>query len=223
MPSVTWFSFPQDKPPAKERLLLVFDAAGEPPDAGLMGTSEVAVGYWTGDGFRLLEDRGTSLRVMFWARLQPCLPEGIRLQPQPDSAQTFASDSALYSEPTIDDFLDNIRWHLAEAIKRAQASIGRIKSDHAARGILRSGMTYRQIFGVVTDEFEAGTRAVLGELRRAVRITTLDRQALREVTVQELQDFAIQAKALIEIPTPEMGGNILQIAGRSPHLSHSPV
>jgi hypothetical protein len=89
----------------------------------------------------------------------------------------------MYSQPTINDFLDNIRWHLAEAIKRAQATIGGIKSDHAGRGILHSSMTYQRIFAAVNDEFETGTRAVLGELRRAVRITTLDRRTLREVTV----------------------------------------
>jgi hypothetical protein len=52
----------------------------------------------------------------------------------------------VFAEPTINDFLDNLRWHLAKAMTRAGESIARIKGDHAGGGILNSSMTYQRIF-----------------------------------------------------------------------------
>jgi hypothetical protein len=103
----------------------------------------------------------------------------------------------MFAEPTINDFRENVRWHLAEAMTRAQGSIAAIKADHASRGILQSGMTYQRIFATVRDEFDAGTRTALGELKRAVRATKLDRDDLRQTTTQCLTDFENQAKALV--------------------------
>ncbi|MGY4624563.1 hypothetical protein [Bradyrhizobium sp. USDA 4486] len=65
----------------KERLLLIISAAGQPPDARLLGKSEVTVGFWTGDSFRHLED-GERPIVTHWARLADCLPPGVELAAQ---------------------------------------------------------------------------------------------------------------------------------------------
>jgi hypothetical protein len=100
-------------------------------------------------------------------------------------------------KPTLNDFRDNVRWHLAEAITGARTAIAHMMSEHAGRGILKSSATYRRKFAIVRQEFDAGTRIALGELRRAVRTTKLDRAELRRATLQCLANFAIEAKALI--------------------------
>jgi hypothetical protein len=83
--TIEWNVYPLQIPPAKERLLLIVSAAGQPPSLKLIGKSEVAIGYWTGDAFRVmsgfLRPRLTDWQpaVTYWARLAPCLPTGIDL------------------------------------------------------------------------------------------------------------------------------------------------
>ena len=52
--TMEWNAYPLQIPPAKERLLLIVSAAGQPPSLKLIGKSEVAIGYWTGDAFRVM-------------------------------------------------------------------------------------------------------------------------------------------------------------------------
>jgi len=52
--TIEWNTYPLQIPPAKERLLLIVSAAGDPPSLKLIAKSEVVIGYWTGDSFRLL-------------------------------------------------------------------------------------------------------------------------------------------------------------------------
>jgi hypothetical protein len=83
--TIEWNAYPLQIPPANERLLLILSAAGQPPSLKLIGKSEIAIGYWTGDAFRVmsgfLRPRLTDWRpsVTHWARLAPCLPQGIDL------------------------------------------------------------------------------------------------------------------------------------------------
>jgi hypothetical protein len=87
MPTIEWNAYPLQTPPANERLLLVVSAAGQPPSLKLIGKSEVALGYWTGDSFRVmfgyLRPQLTSgdwqPAVTHWARLASGLPLGIDL------------------------------------------------------------------------------------------------------------------------------------------------
>jgi hypothetical protein len=80
MPTIEWNAYPPQIPPAKERLLLIISAAGHPPKLKLIGKSEVAIGYWTGDAFQLVSGYWRPLpAVTHWARLASCLPEGIDL------------------------------------------------------------------------------------------------------------------------------------------------
>ena len=103
----------------------------------------------------------------------------------------------MFAEPTINDFLDNLRWHLAEAMTRTTGEIARIKAEQAGRGVLNSGMTYLRTVDTVREGFDVGTRTALGELKRAVRITKLNPNDLRQATVQCLNNFSIEAKSLI--------------------------
>ena len=69
------------------RLLLIVSAAGKPPRLKLIGKSEVAIGYWTGDAFRVMSgflrpplmSTDWPPAVIHWARLAPCLPQEIDL------------------------------------------------------------------------------------------------------------------------------------------------
>jgi hypothetical protein len=47
-------------------------------DLKLMGKSEIEIGYWTGDSFRLMAG-GSRPLVTHWARLGDFLPEGVEL------------------------------------------------------------------------------------------------------------------------------------------------
>ena len=85
--TIEWSAYPLEIPPAKERLLLIVSAAGRPPSLRLIGKSEIALGYWTGDAFRgmsgflrprLMSDDWQP-PVIHWARLASCLPGGIDL------------------------------------------------------------------------------------------------------------------------------------------------
>ena len=77
--TIEWNLYPLQIPPAKERLLLIVSAAGRPPSLKLIGKSEVAVGYWTGDGFRVMS--GFLRPRLDWQPavtiLAPCLAQGI--------------------------------------------------------------------------------------------------------------------------------------------------
>jgi hypothetical protein len=85
--TIEWNVYPLQIPPANERLLLIASAAGQPPSLKLIGKSEVATGFWRGDAFRVMPGF-LRPRLMFsdwqpvvthWARLTPCLPQGIDL------------------------------------------------------------------------------------------------------------------------------------------------
>ena len=85
--TIEWSAYPLEIPPAKERLLLIVSAAGRPPSLRLIGKSEIALGYWTGDAFRgmsgflrpRLMPSDWQPVVTHWARLASCLPEEIDL------------------------------------------------------------------------------------------------------------------------------------------------
>jgi hypothetical protein len=105
----------------------------------------------------------------------------------------------LFSEPTINDYLDNLRWHLAKAATRARVAINQRKSEAAARGVLHSSRTYLTTAEEVRKEFEIGTERALGELKRVARTTKLDKNDLRQSTVQTLENFALEMKALLDV------------------------
>jgi hypothetical protein len=104
----------------------------------------------------------------------------------------------MYQRATINDYLDNLRWHLGKVDEQTRAAVAKGKAEAAARGTLRSGNTYLLIAKEARKGFETGIEKALGELKRAARITELDRTQLRELTVQALMNFAPQMKALLD-------------------------
>ena len=100
----------------------------------------------------------------------------------------------MFAEPTIEDFVARIDWHVSNALNRAHKSVGQIRSEAAAKGWLQSGRRYLVSIEAVRKEFEVGIETVLGELKRALRDTELDKHVLRETAEQHLMKFAEDAK-----------------------------
>jgi hypothetical protein len=101
----------------------------------------------------------------------------------------------MFAEPTIDDFLELIDWHIAKALDRAERSVNRVMSEASGKGTLYSGGTVTLIIEAVRTEFEAGVDAAFGELKRVISKTNLDPRELRQHTAQRLTQFATDAKA----------------------------
>jgi hypothetical protein len=90
--TIDWNVYPPRIPPVRERLLLIVSAAGQPPSLKLIGKSEVALGYWTGDAFRVMSGSTAAdvyrlaaggyplgeTSVMFAPRDRPCSRPKIR-------------------------------------------------------------------------------------------------------------------------------------------------
>jgi hypothetical protein len=102
----------------------------------------------------------------------------------------------MFAEPTIGDFLDNVRWHLNKASTNAAQAVNAVRAQLAASGRLQSGVEIIMVFEAVRKEFDAGIDVAFGELKRTARRTKLDRSDLREATVSCLENFTIEMKAL---------------------------
>ena len=69
MPSIKWIPAGADRPPLKERLLLM-------SNDGTIGLSNVEVGFWDGEQFRFTQGKQHLAKlVIWWARLEPALPK----------------------------------------------------------------------------------------------------------------------------------------------------
>jgi hypothetical protein len=101
----------------------------------------------------------------------------------------------MFAEPAINDFIFNIRWHLEKALTNVRNRVGDIGASHAQRGLGMSGVVIAAIFADVQKEFEEGIADALGELKRAIRTTKLDRHELRQAALQCLENFTIGCKA----------------------------
>jgi hypothetical protein len=102
----------------------------------------------------------------------------------------------MFSEPTINDFLDNVKWHLAKAADRAGRAVASTQGLLASKGGLNSGRAIIMIFDAVRTEFDAAIDTVFGELKRTINRTHLNRGDLRQAAVSCLENFAIEMKAL---------------------------
>jgi hypothetical protein len=110
----------------------------------------------------------------------------------------------MFAEPTINDFIARIDWHTAKALDRAARAVNDVRGQAALRGAINSSGAVINSFEAVRKEFDSGLEAVLGELKRVIETTALDRDDLRQVAVQRLTNFAAAAKAIAQ--TPEASG-----------------
>jgi hypothetical protein len=105
----------------------------------------------------------------------------------------------LLAEPTFDDFASRIDWHIGCAVKRAQESVNLIRGQFAHAGRFQSGARVLNSIEAARREFETGVVTVLGELKRAIVKTSLDRHQLRRMTAEQLAGFAEKAKATAHV------------------------
>lgn len=110
----------------------------------------------------------------------------------------------MFAEPTINDFIARIDWHTAKALDRATRAVNDVRGQAGLRNAINSSRAVINSFEAVRKEFDSGLDAVLGELKRVIRTTVLDRNDLRQLAVQRLTNFAAAAKAIAQ--TPEASG-----------------
>jgi hypothetical protein len=112
----------------------------------------------------------------------------------------------VFAEPTIDDFLARIDWHISNALDKAGAEIARVRSEATLAGGFGSGRMVLLNIEAARKAFDGGVDTTLGELKRTIRMTKLDPQKLRELVGQRLTKFAAAAKATAQIDNPVTGG-----------------
>lgn len=101
-----------------------------------------------------------------------------------------------YAQPSLDDFARAIEWHLDRSLSAARQRIGGIETSANARGMLRSGNTIIETFQAAHKEFEGGVDTALGELKRAIQTTELDKDRLRKITIEALSKYRDDLKGL---------------------------
>jgi len=112
----------------------------------------------------------------------------------------------MFAEPTINDFLALIDWHISRALDRAGRAVGAQRSAAAGRGTLNSSVAIRLTIEAMRKEFDSGVDAVFGELKRVIRMPSkLDPGELRQHAVQRLTNFAIAARALTDFGNLHFG------------------
>src|SRR4029450_4374284 len=107
----------------------------------------------------------------------------------------------MFAQPTMDDFLRRLDWHLEKAVGLSERSQNAITARHAAQGRLRSGATIKAVYESAHVEFAKGVEAALGELKRIALKTALDRDQMRRLTEERLRAFVERCKAATK---PEM-------------------
>jgi len=100
----------------------------------------------------------------------------------------------MFSDPTIDDFRNWIKHHLQKALDRSRKSVGQVASEASARGAYHSSARIFMTLDAAHKQFDAGIEAALGELKRAIKSTRLDKHELRKVTEEELREFGSEIR-----------------------------
>jgi hypothetical protein len=102
----------------------------------------------------------------------------------------------MFAKPTIDDYTHWIKWHLSKAAEDAERAINIVVAKSSTAGAYRSGRTIVLVFEEAFSSFDKGVDTALGELKRALRLTDLNRFELRSITEVQLQGFAERVKKL---------------------------
>jgi hypothetical protein len=105
----------------------------------------------------------------------------------------------VFAEPTVNDFLARIDWHISKSLDRAGRAVARVRADAAKNGAFQSGRRVILSIDAVRAEFEAGIEATLGELKRTVRNTELDPKLLRDRVGQRLTKFTDDVKGTAQV------------------------
>ena len=101
----------------------------------------------------------------------------------------------LFAEPSIDDFIAWIDWHIAKALRSASEAVKLVEDQFSEAGAFHRSERIIRSIEAAQKQFEQGVEAVLGELKRTIRKNKMDPKELREHTGQRLLKFASDAKA----------------------------
>jgi hypothetical protein len=112
----------------------------------------------------------------------------------------------VFAEPTIDDFLARIDWHISNALDKAGTEVARVRNEASLAGGFKSGRMVMLGIEAARKAFDGGVDTTLGELKRTIRMTKLDPKKLRELVGQRLTKFAAAAKTTAQIDNPATGG-----------------
>lgn len=106
------------------------------------------------------------------------------------SSSRFSGIGVVFAQPTINDHLTQVDMRLEEARDRLASETTQAESGAAAKGAYNSGGLVRVLERVARQEFDRAVSEVLGELKRSVQETNLDKEELRRMTYERLQTFA---------------------------------
>ena len=98
------------------------------------------------------------------------------------------------ADPTLNDFLDLIRPELEKSVERFRRSVRAIENREAARGI--SGNLISAVLDAAKEALETAVIGTFREVRRISATARLDRNELRNLTVQALTNFLEAIKAI---------------------------
>jgi hypothetical protein len=102
----------------------------------------------------------------------------------------------MFRDPTINDFLDLVRPKLSAIAERLQWERKAIENRQFSKG--QTGAGIRQILDETKKAFEQGVTEAFSDLRRVADSTKLDRQDLRQTTLQELANFLLSIRAVAD-------------------------
>jgi hypothetical protein len=102
----------------------------------------------------------------------------------------------MFAEPTLDDFTRRLDWHVAQAKTECANAIKAIARKFNAAGRRGSGSCATSILSAIEASLDKAADTILGELKRALDTTELERTALREKADGALWSFLFEAKAL---------------------------
>ena len=114
-----------------------------------------------------------------------------------DGSGPVAPAGSSFALPTINDYIDQIRSKLDDAADHFGQTVRSIENREARRGI--GGNLIVAVIDVAREQLESSAILVFRDLRNALARTNLDRQSLRDATVQDLQNFLIKMKSLVGI------------------------
>lgn len=129
-------------------------------------------------------------------------------------------------QPTINDFLDLLRVPLGKAVERALRGFEEELNAASRTGF--GGNTIRRVLDRTQEEFESSVAAALTTLKRVRDATDLDASTLRGLTAQELENFLLQMKSIIQAErlrvrpgSPQMAVIDKELAKLDEHLRYA--
>lgn len=118
----------------------------------------------------------------------------------------------MFAEPTVEDFVARIDWHISRALERSGRAVAKVRAEATMVGAFQSGRRVILSIEAARTELEAGIDATLGELQRTIRTTNLDPQVLRGQVEQRLMRFADDVKSIAQVKDMAITGVLNEVS-----------